>query len=88
LSALPPIASKLVELRSVFDRARALPFPSDAIDLTENLLAVRVSGDGYAIRVAEISGLVTGKKVVPIPTSIVELLGVAGIRVRSFLCIA
>jgi len=80
LSALPPIASKLVELRSVFDRARALSFPSDAIDLTENLLAVRVSGDGYAIRVAEISGLVTGKKIVPIPSSTVELLGVAGIR--------
>jgi len=46
----------------------------------EDLLAIRVSRDAYAIRVSEISGLATDRKIVAFPSPIPELLGVAGIR--------
>jgi chemotaxis signal transduction protein len=73
-------ATKVEELRSAFDQARATPFSSNAEEQTESLLAVRVSQDAYAVRVAEISGLVTDKKIVAFPSPMSELLGVAGIR--------
>jgi chemotaxis signal transduction protein len=80
LTSLSPIAAKVAELRSVFDQARAAPFSSGAEEQTENLLAIRVSRDAYAINVTEISGLATDRKIVAFPSSISELLGVAGIR--------
>jgi chemotaxis signal transduction protein len=43
-------------------------------------LAVRVARDAYAIRVSEISGISTDRKVVALPSPIPELLGVAGLR--------
>jgi chemotaxis signal transduction protein len=46
----------------------------------ENLIAIRVSGDAYAIRVSEISGLANDRKIVALPSAVPELLGVAGIR--------
>jgi chemotaxis signal transduction protein len=73
-------ASKAVELRNTFDRARAIPLSTGAIEQVESLLSVRVAGDPYAIRVSEISGLANDRKVVAFPSSIPELLGVAGIR--------
>lgn len=80
MTALFPIPGKAAELRSVFDRARAAPFSLGAEEQAENLLAIRVSRDGYAIRVSEISGLATDKKIVAFPSPISELLGVAAIR--------
>jgi chemotaxis signal transduction protein len=74
------IASKAEELRNAFDRARAIPFSTRAVEQVESLLSIRVSGDRYAIRVSEISGLANDRKVVAFPTPISELLGVAGIR--------
>jgi chemotaxis signal transduction protein len=80
LTALSPIAAKVAELRTVFDGARALPFSSGAEEQTESLLAIRVSRDAYALKVSEISGLVTDRKIVPVPSSVSEFLGLAGIR--------
>jgi chemotaxis signal transduction protein len=74
------ITSKAAELRNAFDRSRALPISTWAVEQGESLLSIRVSGDSYAIRVSEISGLVNDRKIVPFPSSIPELLGVAGIR--------
>jgi chemotaxis signal transduction protein len=74
------IASKAAELRNAFDRARAIPFSTEAVERVESLLSIRVSGDPYAIRVSEISGLASDRKVVAFPSSIPELLGVASIR--------
>jgi purine-binding chemotaxis protein CheW len=68
------------ELRNAFDRARAIPFSSEAVEQIENLLAIRVCGDAFAIRLSEISGLATDRKIVALPSSIPELLGVAAIR--------
>jgi len=80
LTSLSPITTKVAELRSVFDRARAAPSSSGVEEQAVDLLAIRVSRDAYAIRLSEISGLVTNKKIVAFPTPIPELLGVAGIR--------
>jgi chemotaxis signal transduction protein len=80
MTSVSPIAAKAAELRSVFDHARAAPFPSGEEEQTEDLLAIRVSRDAYAIRVTEISGLATDRKVVTFPSPVAELLGVAGIR--------
>ncbi|HYL62684.1 MAG TPA: chemotaxis protein CheW [Candidatus Methylomirabilis sp.] len=74
------ITAKVAELRRVFDEARAAPFSSGAAELTEDLLAIRVSRDAYAVKASEISGLATDRKIVPLPSPIPELLGVAGIR--------
>ncbi len=60
--------------------ARAIPFTSEAAERIENLLAIRVCGDAYAIRISEISGLANDRKIVPLPSAISELIGVAGIR--------
>jgi len=80
LRSLSPITAKVEELRSVFDQARAAPFSSGTEEQTEDLLAIRVSRDAYAIRVSEISGLATDRNIVAFPSPIPELLGVAGIR--------
>jgi chemotaxis signal transduction protein len=74
------VASRAVELRNAFDRARAIPLSMGAVEQVEGLLSVRVAGDPYAIRVSEISGLANDRKVVAFPSPIPELLGVAGIR--------
>jgi chemotaxis signal transduction protein len=80
LTSLSPIAAKVAELRSVFDQARAAPFSAGAEEQTETLLAIRVSRDAFAIRIAEVSSLATDSKIVALPSSVHELLGVAGMR--------
>jgi chemotaxis signal transduction protein len=80
LIELLAIPNKAAELRNAFDQARAIPFSAGAVERVESLLSIRVSGDPYAIRVGEISGLTNDRKVVAFPSSIPELLGVAGIR--------
>jgi chemotaxis signal transduction protein len=74
--------SKAAQFRNEFDRARAIPVSSETVEQTENLLAIRVSGDAFAIRLSEISGLAADRKIVALPSPIAELLGVAGIRGR------
>jgi chemotaxis signal transduction protein len=72
--------TKVLELRNAFDQTYAIPPSSQVIQQIENLLAIRVAGDPYAIRVREISGLANNRKTVALPSPIPELLGVAGIR--------
>jgi chemotaxis signal transduction protein len=73
------ITSTAAELRNAFDRARAIPLSTRGVEKVEGLLSIRVSGDPYAIRVSEITGLANDRKVVAFPSSIPELMGVAGI---------
>jgi chemotaxis signal transduction protein len=82
LIELARVLAQAAELRNAFDRARAIPFSSQTVEQIENLLAIRVSGDAFAIRLSEISGLATDRKVVAFPSPIPELLGIAGIRGR------
>jgi chemotaxis signal transduction protein len=80
VTSLLSITAKVAELRRTFDQARAVPSSSGGDIQTESLLAIRVSQDAYAIKVNEISGLATDRKIVTFPSPIPELLGVAGIR--------
>lgn len=74
------IAMTALEFRAAFDKVYALPPPALASEQIENLLAIRLAGDPYAIRVSQISALVADRKVVVLPSPVPELLGVAGIR--------
>ena len=66
-------------LREEFDRTFAV-----AADLrrtqSSHLLAIRIGGDPYALLVSEITGLHPDRTVVPVPASIPEFSGIAGIR--------
>jgi purine-binding chemotaxis protein CheW len=80
MSGATTTESRIAELRNAFDQTYAVPPSSQVVEQMENLLAIRVSGDPYAIRLGEISGLANGRKIVAFPSPIDELLGVAGIR--------
>lgn len=81
-----PVAEGLAELRGAFDRSFAVARSSQGADQTEDLLFVRVARDPYAIKVREISGIVSNSKTVAIPSRVSELLGVAAVR-GSFLSV-
>jgi chemotaxis signal transduction protein len=80
LTTLSSISTKAAEFRRVFDQARAAPSSTGAEVQAENLLAIRVARDVYAIRVSEISGISTDRRIIAFPSPIPELLGVAGLR--------
>jgi chemotaxis signal transduction protein len=73
------LEQRLLGFRRAFDQAFAVA-PITAVEAFEDLLAVRVAGDPYALRVREITGLVASRKIVPLPSRRPELLGVAGNR--------
>ncbi|WP_141733882.1 chemotaxis protein CheW [Oligoflexus tunisiensis] len=70
---------RIQEMRQTFDDAFARPH-SELHDQSEDILAIRIAGDPYAIKIREIIGLVNRKKVIPFPSPVPELLGFAGIR--------
>ena len=74
-----PVESKAAALRQAFDLSFALP-PPQASQEFEDLLAIRVAGDPYAIRLSDIVGIVAGRRVIPVPTVTLDLLGLAGLR--------
>ena len=73
------VTKRAAELRLAFDRAFAEP---PRIDTTskEDLLAIRVGAQAYAMRLSEISGLFADKKITPVPGSHAALRGLAGFR--------
>ena len=66
-------------LRQEFDLSFAQA-PQMKMEAPVNFLAIRLEHDAYAIRVAEIGGLYTDRRIMPLPTPIPELLGIAGFR--------
>jgi chemotaxis signal transduction protein len=46
----------------------------------EDLLAFRIAGDPYAVRLTEVAALQADRKVVPLPSAVPELLGIAALR--------
>jgi chemotaxis signal transduction protein len=66
-------------LRRDFDEAFAAP-ASPITEPLEDLLAIRVGSDLYALRLSEIAGLHVGVKIVPVPSPVPQLLGIVGIR--------
>lgn len=79
MSDTPSVEGKAGELRRAFDRSFALPPPPAAPEACD-LLAVRLAGDRYAIRLRDIAGIVVGRKVIPVPAAAPDLLGLAGVR--------
>jgi chemotaxis signal transduction protein len=79
MNEISVVESKAAELRQAFDLSFALP-PPQASQEFEDLLAIRVAGDPYAIRLRDIAGIVAGRRVVSVPAVTLDLLGLAGIR--------
>jgi hypothetical protein len=69
----------LAELRRSFDQGFAAA-PATEVAAVEDLLAVRVAGEHYAVRLAEIAGVAANRRIVPVPSRRSDLLGVAAIR--------
>lgn len=74
-----PSLNRAAELRRTFDRTFAEPLV-EAREEMEALLAVRVATVGYALRLAELAGIFVGRLIVPVPSAVPALLGLAGIR--------
>jgi len=72
-------ARSAAELARAFDRSFAEPAHATAEDI-ERLLAIRVGGEGYAVRLRDVSGLVVDRKIVPLPSPTPALMGIVGLR--------
>jgi chemotaxis signal transduction protein len=79
MSATPSLTSAAAALRREFD-AKFAALPVTAADGGEPLLAIRVARDHYALRLRDVRGLITARKIVPLPSRSSELLGIAGLR--------
>lgn len=69
----------VLALRQAFDLSFAQA-PRTEVAQHERLLAIRMAGAPYAIRVAEIGGIYVDRRIMPLPTPLPQLLGVAGFR--------
>jgi chemotaxis signal transduction protein len=81
MNGQPPTAAarSARELAREFDRSFADPARA-ADEEVEELLAIRVGGDAYAVRLRDVTGLVADRKIVPLPTPEPALLGIVGLR--------
>jgi chemotaxis signal transduction protein len=69
----------VAELRQAFDQSFA-DAPRLETGAVEDLLDVRFGTAQYALRVADISGLIADVRITPVSTPIPELMGIAGMR--------
>jgi chemotaxis signal transduction protein len=69
----------LTALRSAFDQTFAAPARGRVEDLV-SLLTIDIGNHPFALRTAELSGLVADRRVVPVPSRRPELLGLIGLR--------
>ncbi len=76
---IPAEIGTAAALRRAFDQGFAQPrIPVKTA--TEKLLGLRLGGDGYAVRVQDIAGLLADQKIVPLPSPAPHLLGITGRR--------
>ena len=66
-------------LRREFDRSFAAPAYVGAEE-TLDLLALRAGGDAYALRLADVTGLLVDRRIVPLPATVPAFLGLIGMR--------
>jgi purine-binding chemotaxis protein CheW len=71
--------SRATALRREFDRSFIEP-PRVDVGTKEDLLAVRLGAQDFAIRLLEIAGLFADKKITPVPSANAAMLGIAGFR--------
>ncbi len=72
-------SSRLEQLRTAFDQAFASAPGTEAEPLV-SLIAIRLAGQPAVIPAEHILGLAKVKRIIPLPSSIPELIGIAGIR--------
>jgi chemotaxis signal transduction protein len=73
------VGTRATEIRRAFDRSFAEPLRLGT-DVSEDLLAIRVGMQPYAMRLSEIAGLFVDRKVTPVPGADAALIGIAGFR--------
>jgi chemotaxis signal transduction protein len=78
-----PMVATAAALRSAFDESFAVAAGSK-LERLEGLLAIRVGGDPYVLRLSQITGLYADLKVVAVPSPVAQLLGIAGLRGMIF----
>ncbi|MGH7142717.1 MAG: chemotaxis protein CheW [Planctomycetota bacterium] len=71
--------ASLQALKAAFDRSFA-QHPAPPTTGQEHLLAVRIGGDPYALRVADIVAIAHAGRIVPVPSPTPELVGLSGLR--------
>jgi chemotaxis signal transduction protein len=74
------MANRAADFRNSFDKAFSLSRATSEDAAGEDFLTIRIAGDGYAIRLREIAGLVKGRRVVACPSFVPEFQGIAGVR--------
>jgi chemotaxis signal transduction protein len=75
------VALKFEDLKKSFDRTFQEPLVERGQELV-HLLIVRVGAGKFALKVADLAGLVRAQTVVPIPATGSALLGLAGLKGR------
>lgn len=73
------LSERALELRQSFDRSFAEPLRAGERAIVD-FISLRLGGDPYAVRMADITGLFTNVKVTPVPSPLAELRGIAGFR--------
>jgi purine-binding chemotaxis protein CheW len=76
---MPEAATSAERLRAQFDALFAQP-PRTETPETVELLALRLGGDGFAIRLTDTAGLFADHKITPVPGPVSEFHGLAGVR--------
>ena len=73
------VQNNALALRRAFDSSFASA-PLDRVTQLQDFLALRIGGDSYALRVREISGFAAAGKIVPLPSQVPGILGIAGAK--------
>ncbi len=76
----PAPSRRAAELRHAFDAAFAQPTVASVETASEGFLLVRIDATGYALRLSEIAGVFAGRKIVPLPSTLGEQLGLTAVR--------
>jgi chemotaxis signal transduction protein len=73
------LESKLRALREEFDDSFRTVSGAGGVERLD-FLALRIAGDPYALRLSEVASLQMDRRLVPVPSLLPELLGIAGFR--------
>jgi len=73
------LSDRLRDLRREFDRSFAVAVHEERGEELD-FLVIRVAGDEYALRLREVASLYADRRVMPAPSELPELRGIAGFR--------
>ena len=74
-----PLETTAAKLRTTFDASFAAPQATGA-GAHVDVLAIRVTGDGYALRLSEVRAVHAERHLTPVPSPHPALLGLVGVR--------